>query len=353
MLMSPKHTVLRAIMNALYYSGAHRLFQARYGGIGSLLMFHRVRPEPDLTTFVPNRSLEVTPDYFENVVQLLLGSGYRIVDMSEALRRLAANDHSERFAVLTFDDGYRDNYEFGLPICRKYGVPMVVYITTGLIDRISMAWWLGLEEILRKSTSLAFQYDGQAVSFDTSSNELRREAFVGISNLMRSLSLANQERLATHLMDRFGVDFRALTDEAFMNWDEVRTLAGSGYAEIGGHTVHHPQLASLPADLAMDEMREGADILAEKLGQPIHHFAYPFGGRPDAGAREFSLAGQLGFGTAVTGRQGNVMPEHSDHVYALPRLTVSGWHQTRPAMQAMLSGAIPALVNRFRRIVTA
>jgi hypothetical protein len=68
--------------------------------------------------------------------------------------------------------------------------------------------------------------------------------------------------------------------------------------------------------------------------------------------REFGLAEQLGFETAVTGRQGNLMPEHRGHVHALPRLTVSGWHQTGPAMHVMLSGAAPALANRFRRVIT-
>ncbi len=350
--MSPKHALLRAVMNCLYYSGLHRLFRARYGGMGSLLMFHRVRPAPDLNSFVPNRSLEVTPDYFESVVKLLLDGGYQIVDMSEALRRVAAGDKSRRFAVLTFDDGYRDNYEFALPICRKYGVPMVVYITTGLIDRISTAWWLGLEQVLRANQRIAFDFDGKGYAFETGDNDARREAFIGVSNLMRSLSLADQERLAAHLATHFAIDFRALTDEAFMDWNEVRDMAGSGLAEIGGHTIHHPQLASLPADKASVEMRTGADILAEKLGQPVRHFAYPFGGRVDAGVREFALAGKLGFDTAVTGRQGNLMPEHGAHVHALPRLTVSGWHQTRAVMQVMLSGAVPALANRLRRVVT-
>lgn len=351
--MSPKHAALRTIMNALYYSGAHRLLRLRYGGCGSLLMFHRVRPAPALDSFVPNRSLEVTPEYFENVIQHLLANKYRIVDMSEAQHRLATRDLSEKFAVLTFDDGYRDNFDFALPICQKYGVPMVVYVTTGLIDRISSAWWLGLEQILRSNNRIEFTFDSKSHAFETGDNDGRKEAFLTVSNLMRSLPLSGQEMLAAHLASHFEVDFGAITNEAFMDWAEVAAMAQSGLAEIGGHTVHHPQLASLSADQASSEIRLGADRLAEKLGRPTRHFAYPFGGRPDAGAREFALAKALGFETAVTGRQGNLMPEHRDHSYALPRLTVSGWHQTLPAMQVMLSGAAPALANRFRRLVTA
>ena len=101
-------TIIWAGLETLYFTGGHHLAGPFLAGVGLILTFHRVRPSrPD--GFQPNRSLEITPAFLEETISRIRASGLDIVSLDEAHRRLAARDFSRRFAVLTFDDGYRDN----------------------------------------------------------------------------------------------------------------------------------------------------------------------------------------------------------------------------------------------------
>ena len=80
------------------------------------------------------------------------------------------------------------------------------------------------------------------------------------------------------------------------------------------------------------------------------HLAYPVGDPTSAGEREFAIAGELGYASAVTTRKGMIFPEHRDHLMALPRLSINGNWQSRSAVEGLLSGAPFFFLNRGRRI---
>ena len=110
---------------------------------------------------------------------------------------------------------------------------------------------------------------------------------------------------------------------------------------MGGYQMH-----------VRSEMIRGRERLESRLGVPIRHFAYPFGGRAEVGAREISLAREAGFNTAVTTRHANLQREHCSHLHALPRISVNGFHQSTRDLAVLLSGASSAMANRLRRVVT-
>jgi peptidoglycan/xylan/chitin deacetylase (PgdA/CDA1 family) len=85
----------------------------------------------------------------------------------------------------------------------------------------------------------------------------------------------------------------------------------------------------------------------------VRHLAYPVGDPTSAGAREFALAREAGFLTAVTTRPGHLFPEHAGHLHALPRVSLNGLHQTQGALRALLSGVPFWLWNRGRRVNVA
>ncbi|HWL05080.1 MAG TPA: polysaccharide deacetylase, partial [Xanthobacteraceae bacterium] len=89
------------------------------------------------------------------------------------------------------------------------------------------------------------------------------------------------------------------------------------------------------------------------LGQRPEHFAYPVGDATAAGPREFRIASELGFKTAVTTRPGVIFPEHRDHLLALPRVSLNGEFQKLRYFRVLMAGAATGLANRFRRVNTA
>src|SRR5256885_15711866 len=105
-------------MEALYLTGAHRMLRPLLGGVGAILTLHHVRP-PRTDAFQPNRLLEVSPSFLEHVICGLRRGGVDLITLDEMHRRLKEQDFRRRFVSLTFDDGYRDNLRYALPILKK------------------------------------------------------------------------------------------------------------------------------------------------------------------------------------------------------------------------------------------
>jgi len=113
------------------------------------------------------------------------------------------------------------------------------------------------------------------------------------------------------------------------------------------------RLAKVSAEEARREMQTGAAVIAAALGRRPRHLSYPVGDCTSAGPREFAIARELGFTTAVTTRAGVVFPEHRDHVLALPRISLNGEYQQPRYLRVLLSGAATAMWNGFRRVDAA
>ena len=122
---------------------------------------------------------------------------------------------------------------------------------------------------------------------------------------------------------------------------------------IGAHTVNHPMLAKLPEKSARSEMELSRSIIEAALGARPQHLAYPFGDPTSAGPREFALARELGFKTAVTTRPGVIFRSHAEHLTALPRISLNGDYQQLRYVRVLLSGAATAMWNGFRRVEAA
>jgi peptidoglycan/xylan/chitin deacetylase (PgdA/CDA1 family) len=138
-----------------------------------------------------------------------------------------------------------------------------------------------------------------------------------------------------------------------MDWNELAKLASDPLVTIGAHTVNHVMLAKVPERMARSEMQMSRSVIEASLGKRPDHLSYPVGDRTSAGPREFKIAEELGFKTAVTTRPGVLFPEHRDHLMALPRISLNGEHQQLRYVRVLLSGAATAMWNGFRKVDAA
>lgn len=349
-----KKLVLRSGMEALYFSGAHHMLRPLLGGVGAILTLHHVRP-PRPDAFQPNRLLEVSPQFLEDVLRGLRRSKTDIVTLDEMHRRLNEQDFGRRFVCLTFDDGYRDNLRYALPILRKYEAPFAIYIPTSFPDRAGELWWLTLEAAIARVSRLALVMNGEDCRFDCHSTEAKYELFDHIYWWLRSLKSEDELREAVRdLGARYGVDSKALCSDLCMTWEEIGEIGRDPLATIGAHTVNHVMLKKAPSDDEVRrEMQLSASTIEAALGRRPTHFSYPVGDRTSAGPREFRIAADIGFKTAVTTRPGVLFPEHAAHLTALPRVSLNGEYQQRRYAKVLISGAATALWNGFRRVDAA
>jgi peptidoglycan/xylan/chitin deacetylase (PgdA/CDA1 family) len=316
-----------------------------------VLTLHSVRPRRADESFEPNRPIEITPEFLDAVLTRLRQRGIEMLSLDAALARLREGDLDHPpFAVVSFDDGYRDLVEHALPILERHQAPFISYVTPGFVDATARLWWVELEEAIRRLDRIDIVAGGFRVTRATASAAEKNAAF---SELYVRLGMGDDEerlRVVAALAREAGIDAGELTRAYCLGWDELRALARHPLATIGAHTLTHPRLARLTREQAIVEMEESRGRLRAELAVEAAHFCYPYGGHGAAGAREFAIAAELGFASAVTTRPGMIFPEHRERLLALPRLSVNGRHQSVAALDVLLSGAPFALLNGGRRV---
>jgi peptidoglycan/xylan/chitin deacetylase (PgdA/CDA1 family) len=345
--------VIRAGLEALYVTGAHRLFRPVFAGIGSIFMLHHVRPPRDIP-FQPNSHLEVAPNFLRAVLVHLRARGIDIVTVDEMQRRLTERDFSQRFACFTFDDGYRDNRDFALPIMREFDAPFTVYVASDFAQSTGNLWWVALETVIAKASLVEADIDGRTARIDTSTLSAKHAAFERLHDWLRALP--GRDDLAREigkLCARYGVDRSAICRELCMSWDELKPFAAEPLVGIGAHTITHCNLAQQSDEIASQEMATSRAQIESAIQRPALHFAYPYCDRLAAGPREFALAKAAGFKTAVTTRPGMVFPENAEYPTALPRVSLNGNYQDERILPVLTSGAATAMWNGFRRVDAA
>jgi peptidoglycan/xylan/chitin deacetylase (PgdA/CDA1 family) len=348
-----KKSLIRTGLETLYFSGAHRFMQPIFGGVGAIFMLHHVRP-PRRGGFQPNRLLEITPAFLDRVISVLQSSEVDLVSLDEMHRRLIERDFSRRFACMTFDDGYRDTKTWAYPILKKYGVPFAIYVPTSFPDRLGELWWIALEAAIAKTDRIALLVNGRGQRFDCTTISEKRHLYTEIYAWLRSLPSEDAIRYAVRdLAGRYDVDASAINDDLCMTWQEIAELAADPLVTIGAHTVNHPILAKASNEIVRSELKMGRAVVEAAIGVRPEHLAYPFGDRGAAGSREFQIAAELGFKTAVTTHPAMLFPEHRDQLTALPRIVVDGEFQRGRYMRVLMSGAATAMWNGFRRVAAA
>jgi len=348
-----RSSIFRAGLEALYLSGAHHLLRPLFAGVGTIFMLHRVRPACD-DVFQPNVHLEITPDFLRATLEHVRELDIDIVTLDEVHRRLRERDFGRRFACFTFDDGYRDNRDFALPLMREFAAPLTVYVASDFASATGKLWWVALERLIARADVIEAPVHGEQRRLDTPTAAAKREAFAVLHGWLRSMpSDVEINRAVSELCRRHGVDDSQIARELCMSWTELKEFASDPLVTIGAHTLSHCNVAKCTSDDAEREIAGSRGSIEAKLNRPVMHFAYPYGDRDAATARDFALVRKLGFKTAVTTRPGMLFAENADHMTALPRLSLNGNYQDARLLKVLMSGAATAMSNGFRRVDAA
>jgi len=348
-----RSTIIRTGLETLYYSGAHLLMRPFFAGVGAILMLHHVRPGRT-DEFQPNRLLEVTPEFLEQTLAWLREQAIDIVSLDEMHRRLTERDFRRRFACITLDDGYRDNKVWAYPIFKRYEAPFTIFVPTSFPERTGRLWWVALELAIARNDALVFRIGDDEERAPCATARQKSELFNRIYWRLREFASEDEIHARVDaIAARYGIDMQPLRDELCMDWNEIRALTTDPLATIGAHTVNHVMLAKASDAVARDELKRGRETVEAALGREVAHLAYPYGGRDIVGVREFRIAAEIGYRTAVTTRPGVLFPEHNKEMMALPRLSLNGQFQERRHLEVLMSGAATALANRFRRVDAA
>ncbi|MBZ5495994.1 MAG: polysaccharide deacetylase family protein [Acidobacteriia bacterium] len=259
-----------------------------------IFTYHRLSAHPD--PFFPGLPITV----FEQQIRYLTRY-HRVVELGQLLRDIERGEPIPRNAVaLTFDDGYRDNYELAFPILQEYGAPATIFLTTGFLDRHDVLW--------NDKICFAFKHTSKSgIAFDTGGRtyyplktvEDRLRAAQEILWFMRHIPHYEKVERIDQLLSNLGIsDFRYLWD-TMLSWEHVLSMHRQGIA-FGAHTVSHPILSRLALAQAQEEIMGSKTTIELQLGCPVELFAYPAGASQDYTEDLKRLLVDAGFKAAVT-----------------------------------------------------
>ncbi len=308
-----------------------------------LLAYHRVLTveEPDRFDFDLGL-VSASAEGFRRQMQLLKRR-FRPMPLGQAV---AAIDAGERLpadaVVVTFDDGYDDNYHCAFPVLRELGIPATFFVSTGHIDsgRPFAYDWLVHMILCAPAGELALPELDMAQPMPAG-RAARRELAQDMLDRLKDLDDGSQTALMARLQRAWGLPAAAgHADCRPMSWAQLREMHAAG-CEIGSHGVHHRMLAKLPTAVLEAELRDSRAALERELGAPASLLSYPVGGDASFDERVIAAAKAAGYRAACSYICGT-NPARATDRYALRRLPVEremdeGW------FAAMLT--LPELVS--------
>jgi peptidoglycan/xylan/chitin deacetylase (PgdA/CDA1 family) len=182
-----------------------------------------------------------------------------------------------RFGMITFDDGYRDNFEAAYPVLQAEGVKATFFIASGFMGTQQVPWWDEIAWMVRRSPLDSVQMPEwleAPVVYDAP------DRVAAIGALLRAFKKIPYESTGLFLeaLSEATRSGRCAGADLWMTWDMVRSLRAAGMA-IGGHTVTHPVLSMADPARQKSEIIGSIERIAQELREPVTCFSYPVGGR--------------------------------------------------------------------------
>jgi peptidoglycan/xylan/chitin deacetylase (PgdA/CDA1 family) len=304
-----------------------------------ILMYHRVvELESDPW------SLCVTPDHFAEHLEVITRLG-RPASLSDLVKGLHNGQVQDRTIVVTFDDGYADNFYFAKPALERYDVPGTVFVVAEAVGQQSEFWWDELEQLLlapdRLPETLNLSLNGLRVEWQLGQESFYTEEdrqddqdrdpwtapagsrlafFYSVWQQLLLLSPEARTGALSQIAAWSGAEKFSRASHRIMDAEEVVRLQQGGLVEVGGHTATHVSLPSLSRAEQREEIQRGKRLLEDLLGLPVSHFAYPHG---EYNSETVALVKETGFQSACTVVTNSIY--RGANPFLLPRFDVRDW----------------------------
>ncbi|MCP4650119.1 MAG: polysaccharide deacetylase family protein [PVC group bacterium] len=289
-----------------------RLRQKILGNQIVILFTHRIVCSEDEIYPLLKMLEHFNVEEFEQRIKYL-SKQYQFISLSQALGYIKSGKIPEDCIVLTFDDGYRCNYERVLPILKKYRVPATVFVTTDSINDKNILWYDQLNYAVAKTKKTELELWGN--KYLLSSVGERKKVYVDMCSRLKAMDNKEKIIMLDKILSMLEVDKDKLLEKRLMlNWEEIKQMQQSGLVEIGAHSITHPILTKISSEQAKEEIVKSKQILEEKLGTEVRHFAYPNG---DYNAELTHIVRDSGYESACTVNYEE--QNNSTKIYALNR----------------------------------
>lgn len=304
-----------------------------------ILAYHRIVPLVASEDFPFDLELiSATPEEFDWQVAFLVRH-FNVVPLSqvaESLPNLALLPRDP--VVLTFDDGFADNYEFALPVLRRHGVSATIFLSTDFIGATAPIWYeLVAFLLLRAAVGTLPAPIGDELLPTTADVSSRRADLLHVLSVLKLCSEDERVAYLARMRMAAGPELLMQAENGMslaMTWDQAREMSLLG-VDFGSHTVTHPILTRVSEVQLERELRESKLRIEAELGRPIETIAYPVGGATAFDARVCRAVADAGYAAAVSYLPGENRLEDLEPL-ALRRIAIERY-TTRERFAAMMT----------------
>ncbi len=284
-------------------------------------LFHRINPSRDLLWDPMDVKL------FDKCIKYI-SSKYIILTIEDLIKEGAVSPH-KKYATISFDDGYKDNITYALPILEKYKVKASFYVVTDCIDKNIPTWTYVLDYLFRNT--IKTEVDLNFIFFK---EEFRHSKFVKLGDkvafvrklkpVLKNISHEQRNLVMNRVTDLFD-DVKL--PELMMNWEDLSILNALGH-QIGSHTVSHCMLGTMESEQEIRyELETSRARIKEKIGFFPKTISYPVGSYNQTTIR---LSKEIGYEIGLAVKQNIYLPE-KDSIFEIPRIELynESWWKTK------------------------
>jgi peptidoglycan/xylan/chitin deacetylase (PgdA/CDA1 family) len=180
-------------------------------------------------------------------------------------------------AMITFDDGYRNNCSVAFPILKEYGFPATIFICSGLLNQKKMAWYDKVIYSIQRSSCNQIEIEGKNFSFHHSDRSKRWDLINLLLTYLKKKNEYERNILVDDIENALDVPLDQNECFFFLTDEDVRDLHKSGLITIGAHTANHEILTNVSIIRAEETIRKNLSDLESLINDPVYYFSYPNG----------------------------------------------------------------------------
>lgn len=281
-------------------------------------LFHRVNPKRDLLWDPMDVKL------FDSSIAYIKKK-FDIITIEDIP---SIKNNKKNHATISFDDGYKDNIDYALPILEKYNIKASFYVVTNCIDYNIPTWTYILDYLFthtkHQSIHLNFDFLPQAmrdVTFNHVNSKI--EYAKKLKPLLKTLNHSQRSKILQEISLVFN---DVELPKIMMNWDDLRKLYSLGH-KIGSHTTTHNMLGTISDESEIRfELENSRNRIKEKLGFFPATISYPIGSYNDTVIR---ISQELGYSIGLAVKQ-KIYNSEKDSIFDIPRIELynESWLKT-------------------------
>jgi len=300
-----KNQLLGILAFLVYYSGFIHLLRFIGRHDTKILLYHSV--DETESYFVKGTSMCVTPDLFVKHLEYVLDH-YNVIPLKTLVDSLGIEVRLSRGCVITFDDGFADNYVYAYPKLREFNIPASIFLITDCVAKSVVNWLQELcylvntkgEERVFESMSSITEGNGTGFRSNGSSPDKRLHRYLQ-DYLTYSVEIYERDQILNELFESLEIERDRIpgADRIFLKWEQICEMADHGIT-FGNHGKTHTPLSGMTPYEQERELSESRKILNDKLETDFVPFAYPFGQTRDIPGGSQEIVRRVGHDAALT-----------------------------------------------------